>query len=84
VGQLDRHRERLHALPGVVGTGVGLRAGEPVIEVYVAGRDDGEHERAIREILDLPFVVVAGSEPARAQVGGDAAQTDAPRRDREE
>jgi hypothetical protein len=67
VRTLDRCRERLHALPGVVGTGVGLRDGEPVVEIFVAGRGDGELERAIREIADLDFVVVPESEPAEAQ-----------------
>ena len=67
VRTLDRCRERLHALPDVVGTGVGLRAGEPVVQIFVAGRDDDELRSAIREIADFDFVVVPGSEPADAQ-----------------
>jgi hypothetical protein len=75
---LDRSRQRLHALPGVVGTAVGVREGEPVAEIFVAGPGDDELERKISEIVDFDFVVVPGSEPADAQaprlgtVGADA------------
>jgi hypothetical protein len=64
---LDRCRERLHALPGVVGSGVGLRNGEPVVEIFVAGRGGGDLEQAIREIADFDFVLVPESQPAEAQ-----------------
>ena len=67
VSALDRCRERLHALPGVVGSGVGLRNGEPVVEISVAGRGGGDLERAIREIADFDFVLVPESQPAEAQ-----------------
>jgi hypothetical protein len=67
VSRLDRYRERLHALPGVVGSGVGLRDGEPVVEIFVAGRVEPDLERAIREIADFDFVLVPESEPADAQ-----------------
>ena len=63
---LDRCRERLHALPGVIGTGVGLRDGEPIVEIFVEGRGDDELERAIGEIVDFKFVVVPQSHPADA------------------
>lgn len=76
---LDRRRERLHALPGVVGTGVGLRGGRPVVEISVAGPGDERLERAIREIADFDFVVVPHSEPAEAQTSGDAASETATR-----
>ena len=32
---LEEHREQLMALPGVVGTAMGLCAGEPCIKVFV-------------------------------------------------
>jgi hypothetical protein len=67
VSALDRHRERLHALRGVVGSGVGLRGGEPVVEIFVAGRAEPDLERAISEIADFDFVLVPESEPADAQ-----------------
>ena len=67
VSALDRCRERLHALPGVVGSGVGLRNGEPVVEISVAGRGGDDLERAIREIADFDFVLVPESQPAEAQ-----------------
>lgn len=67
VSALDRCRERLHALPGVVGSGVGLREGAPVVEIYVAGRGDADLERAIGEIADFDFVLVPESQPAEAQ-----------------
>ncbi len=67
VSALDRCRERLHALPGVVGSGVGLRNGEPVVEISVAGRGGGDLEQAIREIADFDFVLVPESQPAEAQ-----------------
>ena len=66
VEALDRCRERLHALPGVIGTGVGLRDGEPIVEIFVEGRGDDELERAIGEIVDFGFVVVPQSHPADA------------------
>jgi hypothetical protein len=70
---LDRSRERLHALPGVVGSGVGLRDGEPVVEIFVAGRGGADLEQAIREIADFEFVLVPESQPAEAQASdGDA------------
>jgi len=67
VEALDRCRERLHALPGVIGTGVGLRDGEPIVEIFVEGRGDDELERAIGAIVDFGFVVVPQSQPADAQ-----------------
>ena len=71
VKTLDRYREQLHALPGVVGTGVGLSDGKPVVQIFVAGRGGDELERAIREIADLNFVVVPESEPAEAHRQGE-------------
>ena len=67
VRKLDRHREQLHALPGVVGTGVGLSDGRPVVQIFVAGRGGGELERAIGEIGDFDFVLVPESEPSEAR-----------------
>ena len=67
VSALDRCRERLHALPGVVGSGVGLRDGEPVVEIFVAGRGGADLERAIGEIADFDYVLVPESQPAEAQ-----------------
>lgn len=67
VRMLDSRRERLHALPAVVGTGVGLRGDEPVVQIFVAGRPDAELERAIGEIADFDYVIVPDSEPADAQ-----------------
>ena len=67
VTALDRCRERLHALPGVVGSGVGLRDDESVVEIFVSGRGDGDLEQAIREIADFDFVLVPESQPAEAQ-----------------
>jgi hypothetical protein len=32
---LERYRDDLHAIPHVVGTGVGLRNDDPVLQVYV-------------------------------------------------
>ncbi len=66
VAALDRCRERLHALPGVVGSGVGLLDAEPVIEIYVAGESDSGLEQAIAEIADFEFVLVPDSQPAEA------------------
>lgn len=81
---LDRCRERLHALPGVVGTGVGTHDGRPVVEIFVAGPGDEHLERAIQEIVDVDFVVVPHSEPAEAQPSEDAASATAAQRDRGE
>lgn len=64
---LDRCRERLHALPGVVGSGVGIRDGEPVVEIFVAGRGGADLDQAIREIADFDFVLVPETQPAEAQ-----------------
>lgn len=64
---LERCRERLHALHGVTGTGVGIRDAEPVVEIFVTGSGDGELEQAIREIVDFDFVLVPESQPAEAQ-----------------
>lgn len=64
---LERSRQRLHALPGVIGTGVGLRDSEPVVEIFVSGAGDAELERAIRELVDVDFVLVPDSRPAEAQ-----------------
>jgi hypothetical protein len=69
VHALERRRERLHALPGVVGTGVGLRDGEPVVEIHVSGSAEADLDRAIREIADFEFVLVPESQPADAQAG---------------
>ena len=63
---LDRCRERLHALPGVVGSGVGLLDAEPVVEIYVEARGDARLEQAIAEIADFEFVLVPDSQPAEA------------------
>lgn len=65
--ELDRCRERLHELRGVVGSGVGLRNGRPTIEIFVAGPGEAELERAIGEIADFDFVLVPESQPAEAQ-----------------
>lgn len=67
IAALDRCRERLHALPGVVGSGVGLRDGEPVVEIFVAGPGSPDLEQAIGEIADFDFVLVPESQPAEAQ-----------------
>ena len=67
VSALDRCRDRLHGLPGVVGSGVGLRDGAPVVEIFVAGRGDADLELAIGEIADFDFVLVPESQPAEAQ-----------------
>jgi hypothetical protein len=67
IAALDRRRERLHALPGVVGSGVGLRNGEPVVEIFVAGPGSPDLEQAIGEIADFDFVLVPESQPAEAQ-----------------
>jgi hypothetical protein len=67
VATLERCREELHAVPGVVGSGVGLQMDKPVIEIYVAGRASDDIERAIREIADFEFVLVPESQPAEAQ-----------------
>ena len=75
VGALDRRRAELHGLPGVIGSGVGLRDGRPVVEIFVAGPGDADLEQAIREIADFEFVLVPESKPAEAQN---------PQRDREE
>ena len=72
VAALDRCRDRLHALPGIVGTGVGLLDGEPRVEIYVDGRADGQLEQAIAEIADFEFVLVPDSQPAEA----DASERD--------
>ena len=38
---LEEHREQLMALPGVVGTAVGLCSGEPCIRVLVVAKTGG-------------------------------------------
>ena len=67
---LDRHRAALHAIDGVVATGLGRRAGDDAlcVQIFVAG---GEHVAAVASTVviilggDVPFdVVVTG--PARA------------------
>jgi hypothetical protein len=72
VATLERCRDELHAVPGVVGSGVGLQVDKPVIEVYIAGRGGDDIERLIREIADFDFVLVPESQPAEAQTPEDA------------
>jgi hypothetical protein len=67
VRTLDRYRERLHALPGVVGSGVGLRDCQPVVEIFIAEGAEPDLERLIGEIADFDFVLVPDSRPADAQ-----------------
>jgi hypothetical protein len=67
VAALDRCRDQLHTLPGVVGSGVGVRDDEPVVEIFIAGEADSELEQEIREIADFDFVLVPESQPAEAQ-----------------
>ena len=67
VSALDRCRQQLHALPGVVGTGVGLRAGKPVVEIFVAGQEARNLEQAVRKIVDFDFVIVPESPIPEAQ-----------------
>ena len=38
---LEEHRERLMALPGVVGTAIGLCSGKPCIRVFVVAKTGG-------------------------------------------
>ena len=38
---LEEHREQLMALPGVVGTAMGLCSGEPCIKVFVVEKTGG-------------------------------------------
>lgn len=74
VATLERCRAELHAVPGVVGSGVGLRADRPVIEIYVAGRGGDDIERVIREIADFDFVLVPESQAAEAQAPDEDAK----------
>ncbi len=45
-----KHEDRLMALPGVVGVGIGEKDGEPVIRVYLAARSASRGD--IPEVLD--------------------------------
>jgi hypothetical protein len=66
---LERHREQLDELPGVVGSGVGLLGGQPdgevVIRVFVDSveRVDAVREAAKRLLEGLPVEVVATGTP---------------------
>jgi hypothetical protein len=64
---LDRYRTQLHGLPGVVGTGIGLkdslgRADQLIIQVFIRGSDyleDVESKAVV--ILGVPVeVIVSG------------------------
>lgn len=62
---LERHRKALHALPGVVATGVGLSAiGEHAVQVFVRSEEDVEAVRAsASEVLgDTPLDVIVTGE----------------------
>jgi hypothetical protein len=66
---LERHREQLDELPGVVGSGVGLLGGQPdgevVIRVFVDSAEQVDEVRAGAERLleGLPVEVVATGTP---------------------
>jgi hypothetical protein len=66
---LERHREQLDELPGVVGSGIGLRGGQPdgevVIRVFVdsSERVDTVREAAERLMEGLPVEVLATGTP---------------------
>lgn len=65
---LERSRQRIHALPRVIGTGVGLRNSEPIVEIFIAGTGNAELEQAIRDIIGNDFILVPNSEPAEGGV----------------
>jgi hypothetical protein len=66
--ELDRHREAIQALPGVVGTGVGYRAGgrpegDVVVQIFVDSADRVDEVRHRAEAIlpkDYVDVVVSG------------------------
>lgn len=70
---LDRHREDVRALPGVVGTGVGTSTrGEPAIHVFVRSDADADVERraaALLEGMPLEIVVVGDVTAANVEEG---------------
>lgn len=63
---LERHRRALHALPGVVASGIGLTAdtGGQAIQVFVRSQDDVDAVRAsASELLgDTPLEVIVTGE----------------------
>jgi hypothetical protein len=73
---LGRRRELLHALPGVVGTGIGIRDGRPIVEVSVAGRENSDLETTICELVEFDVVVVFDSPIPTAQAPGERARSD--------
>lgn len=62
---LDRHRDSLRILPGVVGTGLGLCEGEPCIKVLVDTLTP-ELQRRIPERLEGVRVEIVATGPIRA------------------
>ncbi len=58
---VDLHREELHGLPGVIGSGVGVAA----IHIYVApGSDPEEVRRHAKRVLgDAPIEVIVMEPP---------------------
>jgi hypothetical protein len=66
---LERHREQLDELPGVVGSGIGLRGGQPdgevVIRVFVdsSERVDAVRDAAERLLEGIPVEAVVTGTP---------------------
>ncbi len=63
---LAAHGASLRALPGVVGTAVGQRAGSPCIRVFIAAERAGAREEIPEFLEGYPvFVEVTGQISAR-------------------
>lgn len=62
---LERHRDALMAIPGVVGVAVGRRDDTPVIQVFVLpAADQGLARRRAAELLaDTPMDLVPMQQP---------------------
>ena len=68
---LERHRDELQALPGVVGYAIGAdSSGEPVIHVYVESEATAEQSGARARALLAPAPVeVITMSPPEAEAG---------------
>ena len=75
---LERRRRELHAIDGVVGSGVGLtRSGDVLIQLFVRSAQDAAYaERQASELLgDIPLEVVVSGDVTAAdnERGGEHA-----------
>ena len=58
---LERHRDALMAVPGVVGTAIGVSRGQPCIRVYVSTANESPGPTLPQTLDGVPVVVTATS-----------------------